>query len=163
MPPEGKARRPSSNPGDPPSYLEQRAAEAGLTMTRGRVWTPNSHLALQAGEFAEEHGDALRFHRRMFKSYFEDLEDIGKVDVIVRAGDEAGLDPVALREALETRAYAQQVDDGIEWARGMGVTGVPTFIFQEQWAVTGAQDYNVFQSVMSRLGKEPRTNGSSED
>jgi predicted DsbA family dithiol-disulfide isomerase len=155
IPPEGKPRRRMTNPDDPPTHLELRAAEAGLKMTRGRTWTPNSHLSLQAAEFAAEHGDAIRFHRRMFKAYFEDLEDVGDIDVVVRVGEEAGLDAAALRQALEDGTYRQQVDDGINWARSIGVTGVPTFIFEEQWAIVGAQDYNVFQSIMSRLGKEP--------
>ena len=161
IPPEGKARKPMTNPGDPPSYLEERAAEAGLTMSRGRTWTSNSHLALQAAEFAEEQGDALPFHRRMFKAYFEDLEDIGSVDNVVRIGSEAGLEQDALRCALESGQYREQVDDGIAWARSVGVTGVPTFIFQEQWAIVGAQDFNVFQSIMAKLGKEPAP-GDSE-
>jgi predicted DsbA family dithiol-disulfide isomerase len=144
-----------TNPDDPPTYLEERATEAGLTMTRGRTWTPNSHLSLQAAEFAEEHGDAKHFHWKMFKAFFEDLEDIGNVDTVVRIGEDAGLDGAALRTALESGQYRQQVDDGINWARSIGVSGVPTFIFEEQWAIVGAQDYNVFQSIMSRLGKEP--------
>lgn len=160
IPPEGRSRRPTSRPEDPPSYLEQRAADAGLKMTRGRTWTPNSHLSLQAGEFAAEHGDAMRFHRRMFKAFFEDLEDVGDIDVVVRVGEEAGLDAPALRSALETGEYAQQVDDAIDWARSIGITGVPTFIFEEKWPIMGAQDYNVFQSIMERLGKQPRNGGT---
>lgn len=161
IPPEGKERKRQTGPDDPPTHLEQRAADVGLTMTRGRTWTPNSHLALQAGEFAQEHGDAKRFHWRMFKAFFEDLENIGDLDTIVRLGKEAGLDEATLRQALEDGTYRQQVDDGIAWARAVGVTGVPTFIFEDQWAIVGAQDYNVFQSIMSKLGKEPGGNGNS--
>jgi predicted DsbA family dithiol-disulfide isomerase len=92
----------------------------------------------------------------MFKAYFDDLEDIGQVDTIVRIGESAGLDGAALREALESGAYRQQVDDGIQWAREVGVTGVPTFIINETWAVVGAQDYAVFESLLKKLGKSPR-------
>lgn len=160
-PPEGKPRRQQSQPGEPPSHLEVRGTESGITFTRGRTWTSNSHLALEAGEFAQENGaDLLRFHRAMFKAYFEDLEDVGKVDAVVRIGESAGLDGAALREALESGEYRQQVDDGIAWSRGVGVTAVPTFIFDEQTGFAGAQDYNVFESFMEKLGYKPRTPGA---
>ncbi len=131
-------------------------AELGLTFSRGRTWTSNSHLALEAGEFAAETEHAEAFHRAMFKAYFDELEDIGTVDSVVRIGASAGLDEAALRDALETGAYRQQVDDGINWARQIGVTGVPTFVVADKWAVVGAQDYSVFESLMKKLGKEPK-------
>ena len=53
--------------------------------------------------------------------------------------------------------FRQQVDDGIQWAREAGVTGVPTYIIDDRWAVVGAQDYSVFESLLKKLGKEPRT------
>jgi predicted DsbA family dithiol-disulfide isomerase len=155
-PPEGKPRRAMTNPGDPPTHLEQRGEQLGIGFTRGRTWTSNSHLALEAAEFTSELPQHLAFHRAMFKAYFGDLEDIGKVDTLVRIGEGAGLDSVALRHALETGEFRQQVDDGINWSRQIGVTAVPTFVFDEQYGVVGAQEYNVFQDLMGRLGKSPR-------
>ena len=58
-----------------------------------------------------------------------------------------------LRDALTTGRYRDQVDAGIEWARAIGVTGIPTFIFNEKYAVVGAQEYPVFQQVMQRLAE----------
>lgn len=159
-PPEGKPRKPQTQPNDPPTRIEAMGAELGLKFSRGRTWTSNSHLALEAAEFASETPHVEPFFRAMFKAYFEDLEDIGQVDTIVRVGESAGLDGPALREALETGKYREQVDSGIEWARRAGVTGVPTYIIADQWAVVGAQDYAVFDSLMRKLGQQPRSNGS---
>lgn len=156
-PPEGKPRKPQTRPDDPPSHMEQMGLDLGLTFSRGRTWTSNSHLALEAAEYAAETPHAAAFHRAMFKAYFEDLEDIGNIDTVVRIGESAGLDGADLREALQTGAYRQQVDDGIQWAREVGVSGVPTFIIADKWAVVGAQDYNVFESLMAKLGQEKRT------
>ena len=93
----------------------------------------------------------------MFKAYFEALEDIGKVDNIVRIGESVGLNGPALREALESGQYRQQVDDGIEWSRSIGVTAVPTFVFDDQYGIVGAQDYDVFKSMMEKLGRKPKS------
>lgn len=156
-PPQGKPRKPQTAPDDPPTRIEAMGAELGLHFSRGRTWTSNSHLALEAAEFAAETEHAEAFHRAMFKAYFDDLDDIGTIDNIVRIAGPTGLDTDALREALETGAYRAQVDDGIRWAREIGVTGVPTFIIADRWSVVGAQDYAVFDSLMKKLGKTPRS------
>ncbi len=156
VPPEGKPRRQHSQPGDPPSALELRGESLGITFSRGRERTSYSILALEAGEFATEHGDALGFHRTLFKAYFTDLVDISDPGILVEAAVAAGLDGGALADALETGQYRQQVIDGINWSRGIGVTAIPTFVFQEQHGIVGAQDYSVFQSMMTELGQTPR-------
>ncbi len=157
IPPEGKPRSPSTAPDAPPTHLELRAQTGGLTFRRGSVLTPSSHLALQAAEFANDHdahSDGL--HRALFKAHFEDFENIGEPDVVVRIASEHGIDGEALREALDSGRYRERVDEQIEWARSIGVTGVPTFVFNDKYAIVGAQEYSVFQSVMAQLGCSPR-------
>ncbi len=51
----------------------------------------------------------------------------------------------------------QQVDDGIEWSRSIGVTAVPTFVFDDQYGIVGAQDYDVFKAMMEKLVRKPKT------
>lgn len=156
VPPEGKPRRQHTQPGDPPSALELRGESLGIKFARGRERTSYSLTALEAGEFATEHGDALRFHRELFKAYFTDLVDISDSDLLVEAAMNSGLDGGALADALATGQYRQQVIDGINWSRGVGVTAIPTFVFEEQHGIVGAQDYSVFQSMMKDLGQEPK-------
>lgn len=155
-PPEGKPRRQMTKPDDPPTPIEQRAAGLGITFTRGRTWTSNSHLALEAAEFAAEHGDPWRFHRAMFKAYFEDLADIGDIEVVVRVGAEAGLPEAELREALAAGRYREPVDEGIRWAQQIGVTAVPTFVLDGRLGIVGAQELPVFEDVLqNQLGRAP--------
>jgi predicted DsbA family dithiol-disulfide isomerase len=151
-PREGKARRPMTNPADPPSYMEERGESLGLHFTRGRTWTSNSLLAHEAAEFAADHGDGFAFHRALFKAYFEDLADIGKPETLLETARAAGLDESALRQALDAGTYTQQVQDGIQWAREIGVSGVPTFVFNERYGVVGAQEHNVFEDLLRRIG-----------
>jgi predicted DsbA family dithiol-disulfide isomerase len=156
-PPEGKPRRQMTAPGDPPTAMEQRASGLGITFTRGRQWTSNSHLSLEAAAFAEEHGDPARFHRTMFKAYFEDLEDIGQLDTVVRIGGEAGLPEGELREALTSGRYRGDVDEGIRWAQQIGVTAVPTFVLGGAYGIVGAQELPVFEDLLlSKFGREPK-------
>ena len=162
IPPEGKQRKPYTTADTPQSHLEQRAEAGGLTLRRGRGFTPSTRLALEAAEFAYEHGQhADRFHRALFKANFEDFDDIGDADVLVRIATEHGLDGAALHEALLSRRYRERVDEQIEWARSQGIGGIPTFIFGDRFQMVGAQEYTVFQRVMERLGYPARTGGAA--
>ena len=155
-PPEGKPRRQQTRPGDPPSALEQRGEQLGIHFTRGRTWTSNSHIGLEAAEFIGEHHPehAAAFHRRMFRAYFDELADISTIDAVVGFAAEAGVEPGPLREALETGAMREQVDEAIDWARQAGISAVPTFVIDGKYAVVGAQPLEVFEQVMERLGKQ---------
>ncbi len=155
-PPEGMPSRRFVEPDAPPTAMEQRGKTLGLEFKRGRTWSSNSHIALEAAEFAGEHGDRWAFHRAMFKAYFEDLLDIGDIETVVKIGASVGLDAEALRATLETGVYRDHVDEGIAWSQGIGVTAVPTFVFNEQYGMVGAQDLSAFRVMMDKLGQAPR-------
>ena len=89
-PPEGKPRQRQTSPDSPPTDMELRGQAIGITYSRGRTITSNSHLAHEAAEFAAETPFAMAFQQRMFKAYFTELEDIGRLDTVVRLGVEIG-------------------------------------------------------------------------
>jgi predicted DsbA family dithiol-disulfide isomerase len=157
IPPGGGPARRVQAPDDPKSPVELRGDKLGLTFTRGRTRTSYSHPALEAAEFANETStDSWGFHKRLFKGYFEDLEDIEDVDTLVRIGDEFGLDAAALRTALEQGTYRGKVDEGMTWTRGIGVTAIPTFVFNAKFGMVGAHELEKFREVMQELGVTPR-------
>jgi len=157
VPPEGRPQTPYTKPGDPPTPVEQRAEQLGIKFTRGRTFRPNSHLALEAAMYASEAGiDDTPLHQALYKAHFDDLEDVSDIEVLVRIGAEHGLDAAELREVLATRRYQEAVDDAIGWAQSIGVSAVPTFIFDGRHGVVGAQEYRVLEQVMLELGHEKR-------
>jgi predicted DsbA family dithiol-disulfide isomerase len=84
------------------------------------------------------------------------LEDIGVLENVVRIGADAGLDEAELRAALEDGRYRERVDEGIAWSHGVGVTAIPTFVFNEQYGMVGAQELPAFRQVMAQLGQMPK-------
>jgi predicted DsbA family dithiol-disulfide isomerase len=94
----------------------------------------------------------------MFKAYFEDLLDIGDLEVVVTIGAAAGLPESELREALSTGRYREQVDEQLQWAQDAGVTAVPTFVLGEKYGIVGAQESRVFEDVLARkLGQSAKS------
>ena len=164
--PEGRERAPRTTPDTPKSALEERGESLGIEFRRGRTFTPNSHLSLQAGAFAKEHGTAEQqheFHKAMFEAHFTNLDNLGEVETLKTLAAGIGLDVEALGEALADQRYREQIDHEIDWARSVGVTGIPTFVLNGQYAVVGAQPYEVFEQVMEELGAKRLNEATSDE
>jgi predicted DsbA family dithiol-disulfide isomerase len=165
-PPEGRARPPRQDERYQASrtYLRQLAEAEGLRFQSNPI-IANSRYALEASEYVRRlGGDHFeRFHKRLFRAYLEERENIGLLDVVCRLATECGIAEAPLREALEGREFRDIVDRQVLWARQAGIGSTPTFIFNNQYAVIGAQDYPVFEEVMQMLGVPPRNgNGHSK-
>ncbi len=155
IPPEGIAREEASRGKTyPPSYLDnlrQTALGAGIDLKRPPL-VPNTRKAHEATEFARDSGgDLWAVQRALFRAYFEEEQNIGDADVVVRACEGAGVDADALRGALDEGRYSEEIGKQMEWSRSNGVTGVPTTIFNGRFAVVGAQDVELLRDVAGRI------------
>ncbi len=130
--------------------ISQLAAASGLALRMPAV-IANSHLALEAAEFAREHGGFEAYHPALFRAYFEEGRDIGDGETLCEIARESGVDDQGLRQALADERYAARVDGSTTAAREDEVVSTPTFIFSSGFRLVGAQDYAVFESVTRRL------------
>lgn len=154
LPPEGRAREQRGATG--PSRVQLMAQESGLEMTTPSV-TPNPRLAFEAAEFAHSQGKGDSFHRTLFDAYWRRGLNIGTEPVLLQVAAEVGLDPEALRNSLAERTLADAVERKLEASRQSGVRAVPTFVFNDRYAVEGAYPYESFRRfVTERLLKEPQ-------
>jgi predicted DsbA family dithiol-disulfide isomerase len=126
------------------------AEASGIAMRMPAV-VANSHVALEASEFAREHGGFDAYHRALFRAYFEESRDIGDPDVLCEVARASGVDDQGLRAVLAEETYRERIDRITLEARGDEILSTPTFIFEGGFRMTGAQDYDVFASVTGRL------------
>jgi predicted DsbA family dithiol-disulfide isomerase len=155
IPPEGVPRSEASKGKVyPPGYIDnlrQTALDAGIDMKRPPL-VPNTRKAHQATEFVSESGgDLWAVHRALFRAYFEEEQNIGDTDVVVDICAKTGVNAEALGASLDAGEYAEEVERQMTWSRAQGISGVPTVIFNARFAVTGAQDYDVFRDVAGRI------------
>jgi len=166
IPPEGIPReQASAGRSYPLGYVDnllQTARDSGIDMKRPALIL-NTRKAHEATEFAKDCGELLPFHRAVFSAYWEREENIGDIDILCRVGEECGIDAGGLREALVDGRYASRVDEQIAWARAAGITGVPTFIFDERFALVGAQEYEVFRDVATRVIRSREQEASRQE
>lgn len=126
------------------------AAEVGLHYRFDKAVVANSYDAHRLIQLAKRQqlGDAAE--ERLFKAYFEDGLDFGDHQVLLQLGKEIGLTEAQLTAMLNSREGADAVDADIEVARQIGVTGVPFFVFDRKYAVSGAQPSEVFLNTLNR-------------
>ena len=90
----------------------------------------------------------------MFRQYFGEGLDIGDAAILAAAGAEAGLDLAAMKALLETDEGRQEIKQSDAAARGLGISGVPTFMFDEKFAIVGAQEPAVFVELLDHFEAE---------
>ena len=104
------------------------------------------HLALETG------GPALQrdLKEALLSAYFEQARNVGDHDVLLEVAITAGLDEQRVRTVLAGEEYADVVAADVRQARASGATGVPFFVFDQAFAVSGAQPAEVFSQALDQ-------------
>lgn len=116
--------------------------------------TLRAHEALQ---HAAEHDKQAELLERLFRAYFTEGQHLGQDSVLVELAAEVGLDGDALRADLSAERYAGHVQRDIKRAQQMGVRGVPFFVFEDNYGVSGAQSSQTFGEVLEQVASEVGT------
>jgi predicted DsbA family dithiol-disulfide isomerase len=124
----------------------QVADEIGLPLGE-REKTYNSRLAQELAKWAEEKGKGDEFHKAVFRAFFVDARNIGKIDELLRIVKSIGLPEKEAKRALESGTFKKDVDT--DWSRchSLGITAVPTFVIDHQ-AVVGFQPYEALEQLL---------------
>jgi predicted DsbA family dithiol-disulfide isomerase len=99
---------------------------------------------------------------RILRAYFEEGCDIGDPEELVRLGVEAGLTEGAVRNALILRIGQDGVVAAERHAQVLGITGVPTFIFDGTYTISGAQEVQIFARVFDQVAEFAATKAASQ-
>lgn len=134
--------------------LRKAAEEAGLPWG-DRKRTYNSRLAQELGKWAEEQGKGEAFHRALFRAYFADGINLGKIGELLAIARRQGLPEDEARKVLEFRAYRGAVDADWERSRRLGITAVPTFVLNRKGLV-GARPYEALADFLEENGVKRR-------
>ena len=114
----------------------------------------NTRIAHEATEYAREHGKELEFHKVVFRQVYADGLDISKWDVLRAAAEEVGLDPADMQTVVDGGKYTAQVAEQVRWAQQIGVSGVPTYVINDRYAIVGAQPYEAFKNALDQIKKK---------
>lgn len=130
--------------------LKQRGKEVGVIFGTHTLLS-NSRLALMASEYARDMGHYDSFHENMFHAYFAEGLDIGKTDIIVAVAKKSGLNEKETLSAVHDGRYASRLDEAGKEGELLGLTGVPLFIIENKYKITGAQPIETFRELLDKI------------
>ena len=130
--------------------LRSMAASYGMDFrSTERIY--NTSLAHEATEYALRHGKGEEFHKVVFRQVYADGLDISQWDVLRAAAEEVGLDADEMQNEVENEEYRMDVANQVRWAWEIGISGVPTYVINDRYALVGAQPYEAFKNVLAKI------------
>ena len=132
------------------------AADAGLAYRFDILKHTNTVKAHELLHFAKENGKQLELAEVLMSAYFLEGKHVGRDDDLVALAVEVGLDEAEAREALASQRFRTAVRADQEQARQFGITGVPFFVIDGKYGVSGAQPVEAFSQIARQVWGERR-------
>jgi len=146
--PEGKIRKKSPRSKHLAETLKE-ITDIDNTDVKLPGFVTNSRLCLEASEFAKTKGIFTKFHTTAFDYFFNQKENIGKIETVLSIGKIAGLDELELEDCLKKRLMKKQIEKNQRSADEKIVMGVPTTYFNE-FRVHGVQSPDIYRNIIKK-------------
>lgn len=138
------------------AMIRERAGALGFTMAMGdesRIYnTFDAHRLLH---WAGLVGDQRALKLALFTVYFTDGKNPGDRDVLLAAAEQAGLDPVAAAEVLDSGHYAEEVRAEETLWQSRGIQSVPAIVIDQRYLISGGQPPEAFEQALREIAAGP--------
>lgn len=128
----------------------QMAKGVGLDFHLEKSVLANSFKAHKVIQMAKSKDLGNEIEEALFKAHFEESKNIDDPEVLVQTASSVGLNGTEVREMLNSDAFEYEVKQDEMEARNIGVRGVPFFVFNDRYAVSGAQPTEVFLQTLEK-------------
>ena len=135
--------------------VSQMGAAEGISFEFEKVVVANTERAHRLLQHAQGLGKGAEAQERIFRAYFSEGRNIDDVDTLVALAHELELNAEGARAAIESDAVSYDVQRDIAEARSLGITGVPFFVIDRAYGVSGAQEVAVFEQALNKALTEP--------
>ena len=134
--------------------MTQNAKNSGLDFHFEKSILANSLNAHRLMHLAKKHNLANELKEQLFKAYLTDGKDVNNWNVLEEVGVKVGLPTNEITELITSNLYNNEVREDQQQAQSLGVTGVPFFVFDNKYAVSGAQPTDVFLKTLEKAWEE---------
>jgi protein disulfide-isomerase len=134
--------------------MTQNAKNSGLDFHFEKAIMANSFNAHRLLHLAKKHQKADELKELLFKAYLTDGKNINDNETLTALGIQSGLSEDEIVKVLTSDSYATEVKQDIEMAQKVGVQGVPFFVFDNKYAVSGAQHEETFVKTLVKVWEE---------
>jgi predicted DsbA family dithiol-disulfide isomerase len=143
--------------------LKQKAKRVGLDYQFDTMIYTNSYDALRLSYYAKENGKMREFMERIMKAHFTDSLDIGDHATLAQLASEIGLDENEALDVLANDKYSDNIADDRSEGLKIGIQGVPFFIVNDKYTISGAQPSETFLELLRQTWKEDYDNAKAKE
>jgi predicted DsbA family dithiol-disulfide isomerase len=136
------------------AHVTDMAKDEGLTYNMDKSVVANSFDAHRFSHLAKKHGLQDAAEEKLFLAYFTEGKNTADHETLVQIGTDIGLDAAEVRAVLSSDTYADEVQQDIYQAQQVGVRGVPFFVVNQKYAVSGAQPSETFLGLLNKVWQE---------
>lgn len=134
--------------------VTEMAKEVGLHYDFDKAIVANSFDAHRLSHLSKKHGKQNELEEQLFKAYFTDGKNTADHETLIQLGSEIGIDAEEIHRMLISDEYSDAVQQDAYEAQQVGARGVPFFIFDDKYAVSGAQPSKLFLQVIEKAYNE---------
>lgn len=139
------------------NQVSEMAKSVGLNYNFDEMKLTDSYLAHRIFQYAKEENKGYEYFDKLYKAFFENGKLISDPDVLIQVGSELSLSEEKIKEIIDNKEqYKQQVDTDIFEATQVGAQGVPFFVFNNKYGVSGTQPSEVFSQVLKQVHEESK-------
>ncbi len=142
-------------------HVVETARKVGLTYNFDKSVVANSFDAHKLIQFATTKGLGDAAEESLFKAYFTDGKDMSDHPTLIQLGKEIGLKEEEIKVVLTSEEFEAKVNFDISEGHQLGVTGVPFFVFDRKYAVSGAQPIETFLNALKQSHAESKNEGAT--
>lgn len=139
------------------SQIISQAKEVGLQYNFDDIIPTNTFDAHRLTQYAKSEGKGKEITERIFKAYFEESLNLSDHEILARLAEEIGLSKEEAMEVLASDKFTEEVRQDQKAAARYAVRGVPYFLIDDKYAISGAQPTETFLQVLRKLDTESKT------
>lgn len=136
------------------AHVSNIARQVGLDFHFDKAVVANSFDAHRLSHLAKKYGKQNELEEKLFAAYFTEGKNTADHDTLLQIATEIGLDKTEVSALLTSDLYAGKVEEDIDQAQQIGVRGVPFFVLDRKYAVSGAQEPAAFLQALTRAYDE---------
>jgi predicted DsbA family dithiol-disulfide isomerase len=141
---------PSNRINDYIGYINEMAKEVGLDYHLDKTLVVNSFKAHRLLHLAKKYNKQNELEESLFAAYFTQGQNIDDEETLLRIAISIGFEEKETKEVLYSDAYSDEVKHDIAHAKQLGISGVPYFLFDDKYAISGAQNVEIFMQALNR-------------
>ncbi|MFC6464039.1 DsbA family protein [Marinilactibacillus sp. GCM10026970] len=134
--------------------VTERAKTVGLDYDFSKMINANTKKSHRLAKYAEANGKGAEIDEALLKAHFLDNLALNVDEVLLDIAENVGLSREGAQEVLSSDQYAEDVARDIQEAQAIGVQGVPFFVLERKYAISGAQPQQLFQETLQKVADE---------